>query len=133
MRITSTVSIVFSTDYNQVELCSVAVNSLVLNTNSECNIIILVDSDKTSKLLHCNIYKKNNLNLKYITISKNDLAEFFCETSSNELDYLNSYMNLARFLIPNLIQTKWCLYLDNDVILQDDVSNLFQNLSIKKT
>ena len=126
MSFKNKIPIVFCTDINQAQLCSTAINSIVINSTSYLDIYILIDSDFTKNKVLANVHVENHVDIKFILVEEKELLEYYCTTVTEECDYLNSSMNIARFLIPKFIKSSWALYLDTDIVVNTDINNLLK-------
>ena len=114
-----------------IDIVSVAMISILENTKSHIhfyfleNNLMLVSDDKKSKI---NELKKRyfNFDITYFEIDAKKFESF--KLSTQKYIKIDTYF---RYLIPNLVpDIDKCIYLDYDVIVNGDISNLF-NINLK--
>ena len=114
--------IVFTCDDAYFKYTNVVITSILLNQNKNCryeiNILSEFISEKNKKIAKRQIEKHSNFSIKFVTLKDIDSNRFF----------LNSYMSIStyyRLYIPQLFSHyERILYLDSDVIVDADVSEL---------
>lgn len=114
--------IVFTCDDKYFKYANVVITSLIENSNPkifyEINILSEYISPINREKAEQQIAKYKNFSLKFITLDNFDASKFF----------LNSYMSVStyyRFYIPELFRDyERILYLDSDVIVDTDISEL---------
>lgn len=115
--------VVFVTDAGYILPTTVAITSLILNANSsvEYKIHILTNNLKKNeeKLIEEAVKNRNNISYKIHTCSLEiDLPE-----EHNEYIVANKTA-LLKFKIPSTIQSDCAVYLDSDIILKGDISEI---------
>ena len=114
--------IVFSCDENYVLQTVVAINSMLKNglKEQECNIFILTNGQISKEGLHLfDILNKyyQNCNLEVLTIDDNIFLDVKLEGWTSP--------SLYRLLLPEiLVQYQRCVYLDDDILVLKDISEL---------
>ncbi len=114
--------IVFTCDDAYFKYTNVVITSILHNQNKNCryeiNILSEFISEKNKKIAKRQIEKHSNFSIKFVTLKDIDSNRFF----------LNSYMSIStyyRLYIPQLFSHyERILYLDSDVIVDADVSEL---------
>lgn len=114
--------IVLTCDDKYYKYANVVITSLLhnlnKNTNYEINILSEFISEKNQNITQNQVQKYHNVKVNFVKLENFDHNRFF----------LNSYMNVTtyyRFYIPELFsQYKRILYLDSDLIIDYDISNL---------
>ena len=114
--------IVFTCDDAYLKYTNVVITSILHNQNKNCryeiNILSEFISEKNKKIAKRQIEKHSNFSIKFVTLKDIDSNRFF----------LNSYMSIStyyRLYIPQLFSHyERILYLDSDVIVDADVSEL---------
>ncbi len=117
-------TVVFCTDENYIVPTYVAIFSLLKNYRGEelLNIYIL---SKEEFIYNC--YKK----LFYELESRFEFLHLYFKTVGSYFERVKirtSYISTAtmfRLLIPKLIDSEKCVYLDSDLVVEDDISHLF--------
>ncbi|MEI6847082.1 MAG: DUF4422 domain-containing protein [Chlorobiaceae bacterium] len=119
------IPIIFTCDNFYAPYLDVAIRSIELNASVEYNYEIYVCHTEISKRNQDLIYSrhKHNILIKFIDISGylNDVKQ--------DIFYLNGHFSLAvyfRFFIPEIFKKfKKIIYLDCDIVVNDDLSKLF--------
>lgn len=120
-----TIEIFLSSDNNYAPFIATTIASICANTKRRCNFYIL-DGGITNinRVKICNLKKRfSNFSIEFININTDIIA--------NKIDYRNNgdYITIStynRFLIPDLQPNlKKVLYLDVDIIVNGDISNLY--------
>lgn len=114
--------IVFTCDDAYFKYTNVVITSILHNQNKNCryeiNILSEFISEKNKEIAKRQIEKHSNFSIKFVTLKDIDSNRFF----------LNSYMSIStyyRLYIPQLFSHyERILYLDSDVIVNADVSEL---------
>ena len=114
--------IVFTCDDAYFKYTNVVITSILHNQNKNCryeiNILSEFISEKNKEIAKRQIEKHSNFSIKFVTLKDIDSNRFF----------LNSYMSIStyyRLYIPQLFSHyERILYLDSDVIVDADVSEL---------
>ena len=114
--------IVFTCDDAYFKYTNVVITSILHNQNKnyryEINILSEFISEKNKEIAKRQIEKHSNFSIKFVTLKDIDSNKFF----------LNSYMSIStyyRLYIPQLFSHyERILYLDSDVIVDADVSEL---------
>ena len=114
--------IVFTCDDAYFKYTNVVITSILHNQNKNCryeiNILSEFISEKNKEIAKRQIEKHSNFSIKFVTLKDIDSNKFF----------LNSYMSIStyyRLYIPQLFSHyERILYLDSDVIVDADVSEL---------
>jgi len=119
------IPIVFSADDNYLPMLSVALSSILDNaTNSNFYEIYILNTDLTAE----NIEKINHFNCDLMKINYVNVAERMSKISKDKI-HLRDYYTKAiyyRIFIPDLFpQYKKILYVDCDVVLLEDIANLY--------
>jgi len=130
-------NIFFSIDINDAMIICTLINSIVSNTMqiSLIKFNFLVDSIPTKTYIENDIYTKfGNTILYNIKVLNNDDALFI----NNNIriigpSYICNTMNFARFFIADyFFDIDFGLYLDSDIIVQSDITELFDCCLSKK-
>lgn len=117
-------NIVFAADQNYIQHLSVSLVSLLVNNkNLNFNIFLIsngIDNENFEKLKL--ITQNYNLNLEQIIINDDTFEKLVINHHFTKAMYY-------RLLIPNLIHEEKVLYLDSDIVVNGDISILYnQNL-----
>ena len=123
--------VVYSVDVNQKELFLNSIRSLIVNSKYKYTIYILVGGEDLLDELKQRLVFIDVHELHYIKINQSQM-EGFMPTYNSEHEYLFSYMNAARFLIPTLLHYKWIIYIDVDTIIQSDITKAFEKIENQK-
>ncbi len=120
------IPVVFATDNNYVPYCGVAISSLIANATSEnlYEVYVLYDSISKVNILRLEMMSVKNVHIHCIcihdAISKLKVVEY------NHLTIASAY----RLVIPDVLpQYEKIIYLDSDIVVNDDVAKLF-NINI---
>ena len=121
------IPIVFACDNNLLYMLSVALKSLIENTNKDKNYdIIIINNDfssETKKKLISMLEKKHNANLRFINIDN------YLEKFDQSIFYTPSIYTKAayfRLFIPLIFKNfSKILYFDSDLVFHCDVSEIF--------
>lgn len=117
-------NIAFTTDSNYIVPTFVAVFSLLTNYKglSKIDIYIIVDSEKSTikltEMFDSLIGIFHNFDIHYININS-------CCENNNILTNIKSQATMYRLFIPHIIQIDRLLYIDSDVIIEGDISEIF--------
>jgi len=120
------IKIVSATDDNYAQHLGVMLCSLFENSNNNNFDIYIIDdciSEENKNRLH-NIITNSNANLFFLKVDKEKYNNF-------KISYHFSHVIYYRISIPELLETsvKKAIYLDCDLIVKDDISNLW-NINI---
>lgn len=114
-------SVVFICDDKYVMPTVVAMTSLAKNVkeNDECLIYVICDSVSDDNKDRLRFIQKKNVRIKIIDVDSNQFKGL-------EKSYLKvSKAALLKFEIPNLVKEDKALYLDGDVLVVSDISEIF--------
>lgn len=125
MKISDDIVICFITDDNYVMPTCVAITSMIMNKKYDSKYIINV--------ITVNISEENiNILNRFIEENSNEYIKIKVIKENNKYEYINSehpYVTksaLLKFNIPDiLLDYDKCLYLDSDIIVLDDLEELF--------
>lgn len=117
------IPVVFATDINYIPYCGVAISSLIENANTENKYELFVfyyDLPKTS------IYRLESLSNKYVKVRCVCISEYVKNLKVLEYNHL-TIASAYRLIIPDVLpQYDKVLYLDSDIIVNEDVSKLYE-------
>lgn len=123
---TNNIPVLFSTNNSYVPYFSVAIKSLIENTSSENNYdIIILSQDLTDiskrKLLML-IDRRSNISIRFFNMKS-------YISSVNQTFFLNSYLPIEtyyKFFLPEIMQAyDKCLYFDGDIVIEEDIAQLY--------
>jgi lipopolysaccharide biosynthesis glycosyltransferase len=124
MQVNNKVHIAMALDDNYVEYLSVAICSILMNfgIDKELYLYILIDEISYVNKKKIEAFKKiRNFNLFFLSVGLERYGEFKCIGSK----YI-SKLTLARFQLPGILtHLDKCIYLDCDVVLRSDISELW--------
>jgi hypothetical protein len=125
-------NICFSVDINECKYLYVLINSILNNTKYKHNIFfkILLDSDDTYNYLYKYLNCFNNIN--YRILNDNDIKFINDNKKVYHHQYINNIMNFARFWIGEYFDIDEYLYMDIDMIVQHDITDIFKYINIKQ-
>lgn len=130
-KIKSEIPIFFSTDDNYIPCLSVAIHSLEANASDENNYRIIILHTGMSLLGKMELKKLETDNVR---ISFQNISHITNKMSKDLKLRLRDYYSETiyyRMFIPSMFpEYEKAIYLDGDIILQDDIANLF-NLDLK--
>lgn len=121
------IPVIFSSDDNYSKYLVVVINSLIESTVEDYNydIYVLNDGISNANLETISSLNKNKKNISIKFIDVND----YIPNSIKEIFYINEHFSIAtyfRFFIEFIFENfEKVLYLDTDIIIQDDVSKLY--------
>ena len=112
--------VVYITDKKYIMPTIVSIQSLLTNNQNELEILVVTDNEAYDELKEVT---KNRSNVSIIDCS-NIVADLWMNITSTS-SYV-SRLALAKFFLPELIEGDIVLYLDGDVIINSDISELFE-------
>ncbi len=125
------ITIIFAIDNNYVKQCFTVVKSILLNSDKnrsyEIDILSKDISIENEKIIRSLANKYNNVSFNFVNMVKIlenfNLEKYMSRRQNYEYISIETYF---RFFIPELFkQYDKVLYLDADVIVNDDISKLF--------
>lgn len=122
----NSINVCFSTDNNYAQHCAVSIASMLkmTKTNKYIDIYILNDgslSDKNKKNISSLVTLKSNVKIYFLKVDKS-LFEDFPTLKGTHFTEAIYY----RYVIPNLLNNlSKVLYLDSDVVFNEDVAKLY--------
>lgn len=122
----NTINVVFITDKNYISVLSTALNSLITsNKNNQICIYILTTSDlDISKFSHLN---SDSISIKIINVHDYEKKLSGLHTFKQDSICVASTAALIKFELPNILHSlDKVLYLDGDIIVRDNIRNLWE-------
>jgi lipopolysaccharide biosynthesis glycosyltransferase len=116
--------IVLSFDNNYTNYAAVAINSLIVNASTSFNYDICVfhvDISESNQKRILNEYDNKNVSIRFINVSR--VLMDYQEMQANAHITVETYY---RYLIPELLECDKAIYLDSDLIVERDLSELFR-------
>lgn len=118
-----TIKVVFVTDENYSKQMLVAIQSIINNSNKlreiDFYILDLGISERNIKLIKDRYMNLNNIKINFIQFDSTSLSKYKIKTHVSSAAY-------AKIYIPNLIPVDKIIYLDCDLIFNNDISNLWK-------
>lgn len=129
-------NILFSFDENELPGIIACIHSIIKNTNNLHKIhfyLLHYNCSKIKKILF-----KYFPNLKYQLFlhnfsSNHDKILFLqknINTYGNSNPYIKNIMNFARFYLPDIFNVNYGLYMDADMIVQTDITNILKEINM---
>ena len=126
----------FCTDHNNLVPLLTLINSIQKNTRKrkKINLNILVDCDPDWYNYQLNYYFKNvfkSINIQEFSKNSNEydfLNKNIITTGDRKFSHIWSIMNFSRIYLPNIFNVNYGLYMDTDMIVQYDITKIFNYL-----
>ena len=119
------VSIVLFVLEEQVLFCSIAINTIILNTKQIQNIYVFIENENTRLKILCNVINNTDNKLIFIIANVED-------NSSIPKKVLLKRDSFKLYNILKHIKDQWVFLLDVGIMLQNNIFNIVEYVNINK-
>ena len=117
------ISIVFFVLEEEALLCSVAINSIIINTDIYQNIYVFFENENTRLAILSNVISYNEKKIKFISV--NDVNK---SSTHNKILLQRDSYKIDTIL--KHIKEQWVLLLDVGILLQDNLLNILKAITL---